>query len=130
MTAQDRSPRPMALALSGARIHDGIWTAVLSGARHAPELELLCGIEKLSGVELRADPEEAALWHLRLELPRSVLTDGAQALVLRDTRSGAVLAVISVALGAAAETDLRGEIALLRAELDLLKQAFRRSQRG
>ena len=70
---------------------------------------------------MRADPAEPGLWHLRLELPRSFLDDGMQA--LREGQTGATLAVISLILGPATEADLRGE-------LDFLKQAVRRMQRG
>jgi hypothetical protein len=43
-----------------------------------------------------------------------------------DTRTGAQLGEIVVAVGEPAEDDLRAELGLVRAELELLKRAVRR----
>lgn len=63
---------------------------------------------------------------VRLDLPSSVLSEGVQVNSLRASRSRAVLDRITLMAGTPLDEDLRAEIALLRAELDLLKSAFRR----
>lgn len=64
--------------------------------------------------------------NVRVSLPSSVLSDGVQVIALRLAGSGTVLDRITLMAGSALDEDLRAEIGLLRDELELLKQAFRR----
>jgi len=57
-----------------------------------------------------------------------VLSDGLQTVVLQ--ADGEVLTKVTILAGAPLQDDLRAEIGLLRAELDLLKRAFQRHARG
>jgi len=49
-----------------------------------------------------------------------------QTVVLRDPATGARLAHFTIITGMPLEADIRAEVDLLRAELDMLKRAFRR----
>jgi hypothetical protein len=49
-----------------------------------------------------------------------------QVVGLRSTASGEVLDRITLMAGSALQEDIRGEMALLRDELEMLKRAFRR----
>ncbi len=60
------------------------------------------------------------------EMPASVLSDGVQVVTLRSAADGAVLDRICFLMGSGLDDDFRGELALLREELELLKRAFRR----
>lgn len=60
------------------------------------------------------------------EMPAAVLSDGVQVVALRSAADGAVLDRVSFLMGSGLDDDFRGELALLREELELLKRAFRR----
>ena len=65
-------------------------------------------------------------WDVRLPIPPEVLSGGVETLLIRDAETDETLESLAFASGDVLEEDLRAEIALLRAELDLLKRAFRR----
>ena len=80
----------------------------------------------VEGVELtELDPEQGS-WTLRVPIPSEAVADGVQTFVISDGESGEKLASFSLIAGAPAADDIRVEIELLRAELDMLKRAFRR----
>ena len=65
-------------------------------------------------------------WVLRVPVPADRIADGVQTFLIRDGDSGEVLDSFALLAGEALSQDIRAEMALMRAELDLLKQAFRR----
>ena len=75
-------------------------------------------------------PVEPGTWHVAVAIPAQVLADGVQTFVIRDRETGAMLASFAIVTGQPLEDDLRAEISLLRAELDMLKGAFRRHCRN
>lgn len=105
---------------------DGVWHArVDRKGAHAgpPDLVVTCQGRDLTGVELTPDGEG---WLLRITLPTALLSDGVHSVVISERLGGARLQAIHIAAGAVLDEDLRAEIALLRAELDLVKRALRR----
>ena len=105
----------------------GIWEGRLAApAKSAilPEIEVQSGGAPVSGVEIRQDGKGA--WLLAVPVPAEALGDGIATFLLADKATGTALASFSVAAGEPADDDLRAEVALLRAELDMLKKAFRR----
>ena len=58
--------------------------------------------------------------------PAEVLNEGVQTFLIRDKATGETLAHFTIITGVAMEDDMRAEVDLLRAELDMLKRAFRR----
>ena len=113
----------MSYSLEMQRIRAGRWEAVLVGP-DSTGLEVTHLERKLPGLE--AKPDGAGRWRLSLPIPVEVLNDGVQTFLLADAPSGEVLAHFSIISGVPLENDLRTEIDLLRAELDMLKRAFRR----
>lgn len=113
--------------LTKTRIQAGIYEAVLQAEPESgPDIGAFLG-ERPVGA-LSVIPREAApgKWDVRLELPADVLTDGVQTFLLVDNETGATLDSFAILTGEPVSDDLRGEIDLLRAELDMLKKAFRR----
>jgi len=49
-----------------------------------------------------------------------------QTFLIREAEGGETLAHFTIVAGAAADADMRAELDLMRAELDMLKKAFRR----
>lgn len=67
-------------------------------------------------------------WELTAPVPLAALSDGVHCFVVLDLDRAEKLGDVTLIAGEPAADDLRSEIGLLRAELDMLKQAFRRSQ--
>jgi hypothetical protein len=115
------------LTLTKTRIQAGIYEAVLkSDSADAPEIAAFHLEQKLDGLSVTDDPSLDQTWHVRLEIPSDLLTDGVQTIVLAEVETGETLGRFTIITGEPLDDDLRAEIDLLRAELDMLKKAFRR----
>ena len=112
--------------LTKTRIRAGVWEGVLSGAVEPPVLDVLLLEQILPGVSVTAVPDRPGDWAVRVPVPSEALNEGVQTFVIRDKASGQTLAHFTVITGVAMEDDMRAEVDLLRAELDMLKRAFRR----
>jgi len=117
------------LSLTPIRLAGGVWYGILTGpADSAPMIEASQNGEAIAGAALSPLPGQPGHWAVELALPASVLSDGLQTVVLQ--ADGEVLTKVTILAGAPLQDDLRAEIGLLRAELDLLKRAFQRHARG
>jgi hypothetical protein len=112
------------LTLTQTRIANGVWEGVLTGTANPPALEALYHGRKLDGLTVTPIPGQSGSQAVHLAIPATVLNEGMQTVVL--LVGGEVLASFTLAAGVTQEQDLRAEISLLRAELDLLKKTFRR----
>lgn len=112
--------------LKQTRIHAGVWQGLLTGAIGTPRLEALHLDAPLAGLAVAAVAGEPGLWAVHLPIPAQALSEGVQTFVIRNAQSGVQLAHFTVITGVALGNDFRAEMDLLRAELDLLKHAFRR----
>ena len=118
------SPKPTP-TLTQTWFANGLWEGILTGApTDAPMVEALHQSVALAGVAVTPKPGRSGVFVVRLPIPTSVLGEGVQSILLR--LEDKVLAQITIVAGVPLEDDLRAEIGLLRAELDLLKRAFRR----
>lgn len=109
--------------LTPVRLEAGVWEGVLEGAAPGPVLEARHQGRLLPAPEVTgADGART----VRLRLPPEVITEGVQTILVTDAATDTVLATITLVAGEALSHDIRAEVDLLRAELDLLKRAFRR----
>ncbi|GAB4386989.1 hypothetical protein [Albidovulum sp.] len=115
------------MSIVSAVIRAGVWQGVFdSGPRGAPpDVEVLHQERRLDGVEVEATAE-AGIWKISVPIPAELLSDGVQTFLVCDAVTGDRLDAFTIIAGVPPEDDLRAEIGLLRAELDLLKTAFRR----
>jgi len=129
MTGPERQETKMSdWTLTKTRLAGGVWEGVLSGGAAGaapPRIEVKYLQERLEGVEVVVCPGTEE-WVLRVPVPADRIADGVQTFLIRDGDSGEVLDSFALLAGEALSQDIRAEMALLRAELDLLKQAFRR----
>ncbi len=117
------------LSLVKTRIQAGIWEGVLSGGMDngmTPEIEVFHLDQPVKTVAVTPDSRAPGTWTVKIAIPPDLLSDGVQTFVIRDALEGETLGSFSVVTGEPLEDDIRGEIDLLRAELDMLKRAFRR----
>lgn len=118
-------PDPTPLILTQTRITAGVWEGMLSGEDGPPPtLEARHQDRVLDGLMVTPVPGATGRFAVRLPIPPAVLGEGVQTVLLLS--GGQVLTQFTLVVGVPLEDDLRAEISLLRAELDLLKRAFRR----
>ena len=114
--------------LEQTRIAGGVWEGLLSGVKgEAPAIEAVHGGRVIESVAVLPVPSKADRFTVRVPIPAWLLNEGVQTILVR---SGEVtLAQFTLVAGQPVDEDLRAELSLLRAELDLLKRAFQRHVR-
>ncbi len=114
------------IVLTKQRMQAGVWEGRITaegGGNIQPEVEVTHLETVVPGVEVR---EIEGGWSLRVPVPAETIADGVQTYLIQERGTGARLGSFAIVAGEPLEEDLRAEIDLLRAELDMLKRAFRR----
>jgi hypothetical protein len=106
-----------------SRIRNGRWEGIVL-AEEMPEAEVLYLDRPQPGLEITA--LEPGKWQLMLPIPAEAITEGVQSFVIHDLKAQADLGSFTLVAGVPLDEDIRAELNLLRAELDMLKRAFRR----
>ena len=101
----------------------GTWEVEIAAAS-VPALEIHTDLGDQLAPEILS--EDDGTIRVRFAVPPGLLGDGIQTLVLLEPTSGTVLDALQITAGEVPDDDMRAEMALLRAEIDLLKKAFRR----
>jgi hypothetical protein len=115
-----------ALELTKTRMKEGIWEGILTqGGDEKPQIVVTHQERPVEGVTLTHDAA-GGRWVLQVPIPRAAIADGVQTLVIRDVRADSSIGHVTLIAGEALGDDIRAEMDLLRAELDMLKRAFRR----
>ena len=112
--------------LTPVHLRSGIWRGMLAHEDEAPVLEATHLGVPVAGLALTALADRPGHWTVEVPVPPAALSDGVQTVVIRDAGSGLTLGHFAIVCGTALEPDLRVEVDLLRAELELLKRAVRR----
>lgn len=117
--------------MAGARLEKlgfraGVWEGRLTGVpgTEAPRLDVTAGGAAVPDVQVSGDGADG--WIVSVPVPAAMLGDGVAVFAVSEVGSGTVLGQFALAVGDPADDDLRAELGLLRAELDLLKRAVRR----
>lgn len=117
-----------AFTVSKKRLQAGIWEGEITaepGHQGEPSIDVRHdGMTVPSFAVTRNDDAQA--WQLRIAIPPDLLSDGIQTFLIIDRDSEETLSSFSILAGEPLDEDIRAEVDLLRAELDLLKRAFRR----
>ncbi|MDO5529777.1 MAG: hypothetical protein Q4F71_10280 [Paracoccus sp. (in: a-proteobacteria)] len=118
-------------------LQGGIWSGLLSREVPPAAIHLVHAAEIVGTAQITA---EGGAYRIDAAIPAARLSDGMQTFLLveqqgeaSDARadSGApVMARLHILAGRPLDQDMKAEIELLRAELDLLKREFRRLARG
>ena len=114
--------------LTKTRLFEGIWEGALTRegtCSAAPDLKVTYLDNPIQGVTLKEDVAQSR-WIVRIPIPTEAIADGVQTFLITDTATGDLLNKITMISGEVLADDIRAEMDLLRAELDMLKRAFRR----
>ena len=114
------------LQLTRTRIVEGVWEGVLTGAEQPPDITVSHLSQPAEGAVVREDPTHPGQFLVRVPIPVKLLSEGTQTFVITEADTDVRLASFTVVMGQPLDEDIRAEMALLRAELDMLKRAFRR----
>lgn len=116
------------MTLVQTRIVGGVWEGALNGAGSAaPVVEALHVGRAVEGVEVAPVPGKTGQFTVRVPIPAWALNEGVQTFVLQS--DAVTLAQFTLVAGQPLDEDIRAELSLVRAELDLLKRAFQRHVR-
>lgn len=110
-----------------SQFRHGHWTGRLR-AGSAPKLSVSLHGEPLQGVSV--EPAGEGLWQIGFAVPPAALSDGAHSFLIDDAETGQRLGVATIIAGVGLEEDLRAELDVIRAELDMLKRTLRRLASG
>lgn len=116
------------VSLTKTRLQAGIWEGILSceGANaQQPEIEAFHLDQPVAGIKINAGSAENQ-WLVHIPVPLEAVSDGVHTIIVVEKVSGDLLTSFSLVSGEPLSEDIRTETALLRAELDMLKRAFRR----
>jgi hypothetical protein len=114
--------------LTKTRMAMGAWHGILvdpSAGDAAPKLSVRHADLPVDGVEV-THAGKPGTWEVKVPVPVHAVADGVQTFVIFDAAADTRLAHFTLIAGEAVADDIRSEIDLLRAELDMLKRAFRR----
>ena len=115
------------MQLTRTRIREGVWEGILTGgSAEGVRLTARHQSGEIQGVTLTPVPGEAGTFAVRLPIPPDCLNEGVQSFAIDDAATGAQLESFTIVAGDPPEQDLRAEVALLRAELDMVKRTLRR----
>lgn len=116
------------LSVTKIRLRNGTWEGVVRGAGDKgarPDIRVTHLDMPVPGIVLNEDTE-AGHWTLKIPIPPEAVSDGVQTFLIFDGADNQKLDDFTLIAGEAVADDLRAEVELLRAELDMLKRAFRR----
>ena len=117
-----------AYSLTKTQFREGLWQGLLAAripGAGAPEILVTLLDKPVRGVVVH-ETDEADRWQLDIPVPPEAVGDGVQTFLILDGSSDEVLDSFTLISGEALGDDIRAEVDLLRAELDMLKRAFRR----
>lgn len=113
------------LTVTKIRFRNGTWEGRVTGADTAPDIKVLYLDQPVEGISLAA-AQTAGEWELTIPVPQEAIADGVHSFVIATAAEDEKLAHFTLIGGDVEAEDLRTEVDLLRAELDMLKRAFRR----
>lgn len=113
--------------LTKTKLRQGVWEGLLTGAKDTEKPKLSVTHQGTQVPDVEVTLLENGKGHaVRVPIPDEAIADGMQTILILDAEDDARLGEITLLAGEALGDDMRGEVDLLRAELDMLKRAFRR----
>lgn len=114
------------LTLTPTKLVQGVWQGMVQqNGTGVPQIKVMHLDTDVPDVMV-TEQAETNQWLVQVPIPVTAISEGVQVFVLSDATDGEKLGEFTLIAGEVLGDDIRGEVALLRAELDMLKRAFRR----
>ncbi|WP_420011375.1 hypothetical protein [Tateyamaria sp.] len=114
------------LTLTPIKMRYGIWQGLIhQTGTGVPQIKVTHQNTDISNVQLTENEAEGH-WLLQVPIPPDAIADGVQVFVITDAVDDEKIGQFTIIAGETLGDDIRAEVELLRAELDMLKRAFRR----
>jgi hypothetical protein len=114
------------LNLTKTRMLEGMWQGIITGAGDTkPDIAVSHANTNVPDFQLFRD-EAANHWVLTIPVPATAVADGIQTILIVDRLADVKIGEIVLIGDDLSNGGLQAEMELLRAELDMLKRAFRR----
>ncbi len=116
------------LTLTKIHLRNGQWEGRINGHTDSdtpPDVRVTHLDQPVPDVALEPG-DGVGNWNLSIPVPAYAVADGVQTFLIIDGADDTKLGDFTLIAGEAMADDLRAEVELLRAELDMLKRAFRR----
>ncbi|WP_299139319.1 hypothetical protein [uncultured Tateyamaria sp.] len=114
------------LTLTPTKMRHGIWQGLIAqSGSGVPQIKVTHLDKDVPDVQVSEGGEDGN-WLVQVPIPAEAIADGVQVFVVTDSTDGEKLGEFTLIAGEALGDDIRAEVELLRAELDMLKRAFRR----
>lgn len=112
------------LTLTPTKMRRGIWEGVITQTGQGiPQIGVTHLDQPVPDFDL---VESGETWVLRVPVPLEAIADGVQTFLITDLADQTRIGHFTLVAGEALGDDIRIEMELMRAELDMLKSAFRR----
>ena len=112
------------LTLAKMRLRNGVWEGRIGGTDGVrPDIRVMYLDQPVENVEVI---EEDGGWNLSVPVPTHAIADGVHTFLIINGEDDTKMGDFTLLAGEVIADDLRAEVELLRAELDMLKRAFRR----
>lgn len=110
-----------------SELSGGVWRGLISyGAPTQPQFAITHNGTPLPALTVSPGEGAPGTWQLSAPVPLEAIGDGVQVFTISDTASGKTLGHFTLMAGDALSGNLTAEVALLRAELEMVKRALRR----
>lgn len=114
------------LTLTPTTFRNAVWQAQLHKKEPGvPEVRVTHLDRDMPNIKVTENATEGH-WLLEVPIPTEAICEGVQVFVVTDAADGETLGQFTLIAGEVLGDDIRAEVELLRAELDMLKRAFRR----
>ncbi|MEO0402242.1 MAG: hypothetical protein AAF214_07685 [Pseudomonadota bacterium] len=114
------------LTLTPTKMRHGVWQGhIQQSGSGVPQIKVTHHGVDVPDVEV-TERDEDGQWLVQVPIPVSAIADGVQVFLIADGVDDTQLGQFTLIAGEALGDDIRSEVELLRAELDMLKRAFRR----
>ncbi len=114
------------LTLTPTKMRHGVWQGIVQQTgTGVPQIKVTHLGTKVPDVVV-AESATQGEWRIEVPIPATAIADGVQVFLISDATDDEQLGQFTLIAGEALGDDIRSEVELLRAELDMLKRAFRR----
>ena len=114
------------LTLTPTKMRHGVWQGhIQQSGSGVPQIKVTHLGNDVPDVQVSEGGEDGQ-WTVQVPIPAAAIADGVQVFVITDATDDEQLGQFTLIAGEALGDDIRGEVELLRAELDMLNRAFRR----